>query len=124
MPAEGFHPDLQQSGPMARSRVHHVKSSDIDADTTQSAGMQGFAAMIDPPVENETTPLALALIDAGSLSGPAKTALLADSATTPARTPTRPPPPPPDGNGCRGGPRPVLYADDDCGTGGDRATGR
>ena len=53
MPAEGFHPDLQQSGPMARSRVHHVKSSDIDADTAQSAGMQRFAAISGRTVGSE-----------------------------------------------------------------------
>jgi uncharacterized RmlC-like cupin family protein len=53
VPAEGFHPDLQQSGPMARSRVHHVKSSDIDADTAQSAGMQRFAAISGRTVGSE-----------------------------------------------------------------------
>ncbi len=32
MADDGFHPDLQQSERVARNRVHHVKSSEIDAD--------------------------------------------------------------------------------------------
>ena len=45
MADDGFHPDLQQSERTVDNRVHHVKSSDIDADTAQSAGMQRFAAI-------------------------------------------------------------------------------
>ena len=33
MADDGFHPNLQQSDRVARNRVHHVKSSDIDPDT-------------------------------------------------------------------------------------------
>jgi uncharacterized RmlC-like cupin family protein len=42
---DGFHPDLRQSQRSQRNRVHHVKASDIDADTAQSEGMQRFAAI-------------------------------------------------------------------------------
>jgi hypothetical protein len=42
---DGFHPNLQQSDRVARNRLHHVKSSEIDADTAQSEGMQRFAAI-------------------------------------------------------------------------------
>jgi uncharacterized RmlC-like cupin family protein len=41
----GFHPNLQKSGSTVRNRVHHVKASDIDADTAQSEGMHRFAAI-------------------------------------------------------------------------------
>ncbi|HZC89897.1 MAG TPA: cupin domain-containing protein [Mycobacterium sp.] len=53
MPDDGFHPDFQQTGPAIGSRVHHVKSSDIDADTAQSAGMQRFAAISGRTVGSE-----------------------------------------------------------------------
>jgi len=42
---DGFHPNLQQDERVLSNRVHHVKSSDIDADTAQSEGMQRFAAI-------------------------------------------------------------------------------
>jgi uncharacterized RmlC-like cupin family protein len=50
---DGFHPDLQQSERLVRNRVHHVKSSDIDADTAQSEGMQRFAAISGRTVGSE-----------------------------------------------------------------------
>jgi uncharacterized RmlC-like cupin family protein len=50
---DGFHPDLQQSERVSRNRVHHVKSSDIDADTAQSEGMQRFAAISGRTVGSE-----------------------------------------------------------------------
>ncbi len=53
MPDYGFHPDLQQSGRIGRNRVHHVRSSDIDADTAQSEGMQRFAAISGRAVGSE-----------------------------------------------------------------------
>jgi len=42
---DGFHPNLQQNERVLSNRVHHVKSSDIDADTAQSEGMERFAAI-------------------------------------------------------------------------------
>ena len=53
MAGDGFHPNLQQSERMVRNRVHHVKSSDIDADTAQSEGMQRFAAISGRTVGSE-----------------------------------------------------------------------
>src|SRR6202021_1877164 len=53
MPDEGFHPNLQQGGPVVGNRVHHVKSSEIDADTAQSEGMQRFAAISGRTVGSE-----------------------------------------------------------------------
>jgi uncharacterized RmlC-like cupin family protein len=50
---DGFHPDLQQHAPSVRSRVHHVRSADIDADTAQSSGMQRFAAISGRTVGSE-----------------------------------------------------------------------
>ena len=53
MAGDGFHPNLQQSERLIRNRVHHVKSSDIDADTAQSEGMQRFAAISGRTVGSE-----------------------------------------------------------------------
>jgi uncharacterized RmlC-like cupin family protein len=53
VPAEGFHPDLQHSERVVGNRVHRVKSSDIDADTAQSEGMQRFAAISGRAVGSE-----------------------------------------------------------------------
>jgi uncharacterized RmlC-like cupin family protein len=48
--AEGFHPRLKTGGdPDARNRlsarVHHVKASELDANTAQTGGMQRLAAL-------------------------------------------------------------------------------
>ena len=44
--ADGFHPDFDQTTPEAtRSRVHHIKASDISSDTAQSEGLRRFAAL-------------------------------------------------------------------------------
>lgn len=44
--ADGFHPHFDATNPeMNRSRVHHVKASDIDSDTAQTEGMRRFAAL-------------------------------------------------------------------------------
>ncbi|ORJ55632.1 cupin domain-containing protein [Mycobacterium simiae] len=44
--ADGFHPDFDdtEQSPL-RSRVHHVKASDISTDTAQSEGLRRFAAL-------------------------------------------------------------------------------
>jgi uncharacterized RmlC-like cupin family protein len=49
----GFHPDFQPREQVQRTRVHHVKSADIDADTAQSEGMQRFAAISGRTVGSE-----------------------------------------------------------------------
>src|SRR6185437_4128868 len=44
--SDGFHPDFDESNaPGARNRVHHVKASEISADTAQSEGMRRFSAL-------------------------------------------------------------------------------
>lgn len=53
MADDGFHPELQQSGPLVRSRLRHVRSSGIDADTAQTEGMRRFAAISGRTVGSE-----------------------------------------------------------------------
>jgi uncharacterized RmlC-like cupin family protein len=44
--SDGFHPDFTETTPeVARTRVHHVKASDISSDTAQSDGLRRFAAI-------------------------------------------------------------------------------
>src|ERR1700758_709007 len=44
--SDGFHPDFAEASTEATgNRVHHVKASDISADTAQSAGLRRFAAL-------------------------------------------------------------------------------
>jgi uncharacterized RmlC-like cupin family protein len=47
---DGFHPDLTKTRAehvqtSSRTRVHHVKAADLSTDTTQTEGMQRFAAI-------------------------------------------------------------------------------
>ena len=53
MPYDGFHPDLQPSGPTIGNRVHLIRSSELDADTAQSENMQRFAAITGRAVGSE-----------------------------------------------------------------------
>ncbi|MGH3961285.1 cupin domain-containing protein [Mycobacterium sp.] len=53
MPDDGFHPDLPSGEPAIHQRVHHVKSSEIDADTAQTEGMRRFAAISGRAVGSE-----------------------------------------------------------------------
>jgi uncharacterized RmlC-like cupin family protein len=50
---DGFHPDLRSSGPTTGNRVHHIRSSELDADTAQSEGMRRFAAITGRAVGSE-----------------------------------------------------------------------
>ncbi len=44
--SDGFHPDFDDPTTEAiRSRVHHIKASDISSDTAQSEGMRRFTAL-------------------------------------------------------------------------------
>jgi uncharacterized RmlC-like cupin family protein len=44
--SDGFHPDFDETATqVARSRVHHVKASDISSDNAQSKGLRRFAAL-------------------------------------------------------------------------------
>ncbi|GBG36285.1 cupin domain-containing protein [Mycobacterium montefiorense] len=43
---DGFHPDFADADQQAtRSRVHHIKASDISSDTAQSEGLRRFSAL-------------------------------------------------------------------------------
>ena len=53
MADDGFHPNLPHSERTMSNRVHHVKSSEIDADTAQSEGMQRFGAISGCTVGSE-----------------------------------------------------------------------
>src|ERR1700756_1020955 len=44
--SDGFHPDFDEAATeVTGNRVHHVKASDISADTAQSDGLRRFAAL-------------------------------------------------------------------------------
>jgi len=54
----GFHPGTEDNEGGAqfaslRTRVHHVKASDVSSDTAQTAGMQRFAAISGTSVGSE-----------------------------------------------------------------------
>lgn len=53
MPHDGFHPDLEPGRATTRNRVRVVRSSELDADTAQSEGMQRFAAISAGAVGSE-----------------------------------------------------------------------
>jgi len=55
---DGFHPDFTSAGPehagrSSRTRVHHIRASELSADTAQTAGMQRFAAISGASVGSE-----------------------------------------------------------------------
>jgi uncharacterized RmlC-like cupin family protein len=51
---DGFHPDLVSADhPPTRTRVRHVRASELDATTAQSEGMQRFAALSGRSVGTE-----------------------------------------------------------------------
>jgi uncharacterized RmlC-like cupin family protein len=43
--SDGFHPDFDETTPVASNRVHHVKAAEITGDTAQSDGLRRFAAL-------------------------------------------------------------------------------
>ncbi|GBG37865.1 cupin domain-containing protein [Mycobacterium montefiorense] len=53
--ADGFHPDFEarQVGP-TRNQVHHIKASELDSETAQTAGLRRFAAISGHSVGSET----------------------------------------------------------------------
>jgi uncharacterized RmlC-like cupin family protein len=67
---DGFHPDFSadasQSAP--GNRVRHVKSSELDASTAQTEGMQRFAALSGATVGSEKLWMGETLAAPGSLS--------------------------------------------------------
>jgi uncharacterized RmlC-like cupin family protein len=55
---DGFHPDLTETSAeraraSLRTRVHHVKASELSSGTAQTAGMQRFAAISGSSVGSE-----------------------------------------------------------------------
>jgi uncharacterized RmlC-like cupin family protein len=55
---DGFHPDLTETSAARvhaslRTRVHHVKASELSSGTAQTAGMQRFAAITGSSVGSE-----------------------------------------------------------------------
>ncbi|OBG97401.1 cupin [Mycobacterium sp. E3251] len=67
---DGFHPDFtpnaQQHVP--RNRVRHVKSTELDATTAQTDGMQRFAALSGSTVGSEKLWMGETLASPGSVS--------------------------------------------------------
>jgi uncharacterized RmlC-like cupin family protein len=56
--ADGFHPDLTDADDAVprhamRTRVHHVKASELSSDTAQTGGMQRWAALTGDSVGTE-----------------------------------------------------------------------
>ena len=57
-PNDGFHPDLMTTSAehvraSLRTRVHHVKASEVSSETAQTQGMQRFAAISGASVGSE-----------------------------------------------------------------------
>ena len=55
---DGFHPDLrttgtEHAGASLRTRVHHVRASELSSDTAQTEGMRRFAAVSGGSVGSE-----------------------------------------------------------------------
>ncbi|WP_101947335.1 cupin domain-containing protein [Mycobacterium sp. 3519A] len=67
---DGFHPDFSNdSGTRApRNRVRHIKSSELDATTAQTDGMQRFAALSGATVGSEKLWMGETLAAPGSVS--------------------------------------------------------
>ncbi|WP_319432619.1 cupin domain-containing protein [Mycobacterium sp. RTGN5] len=49
---DAFHPDLSGSAPVG-NRVRHIRAADLDGSTSQTGGMQRFAAISGPSVGSE-----------------------------------------------------------------------
>jgi uncharacterized RmlC-like cupin family protein len=67
---DGFHPDFSPdaaNGP-PRNRVRHIKSSELDARTAQTDGMQRFAALSGATVGSEKLWMGETLAAPGSVS--------------------------------------------------------
>jgi uncharacterized RmlC-like cupin family protein len=68
--SDGFHPDFSNDAVKAapRNRVRHIKSSELDASTAQSDGMQRFAALSGASVGSEKMWMGETLAAPGSVS--------------------------------------------------------
>ena len=67
---DGFHPDFSDGAPhrVARNRVRHVRSTELDAGTAQTDGMQRFAALSGATVGSEKMWMGETLASPGSVS--------------------------------------------------------
>jgi uncharacterized RmlC-like cupin family protein len=67
---DGFHPDFSDDPrtPAPRNRVRHIKSSELDATTAQTDGMQRFAALSGATVGSEKLWMGETLAAPGSVS--------------------------------------------------------
>jgi uncharacterized RmlC-like cupin family protein len=78
---DGFHPDFDASSQSPyRTRVHHIKASEIDSDTAQTDGMRRFAAISGRSVGSEKlwmgeTHVSPATVSADHHHGEAETAI-------------------------------------------------
>ncbi|WP_232070224.1 cupin domain-containing protein [Mycobacterium noviomagense] len=84
MPNDGFHPDLRPNNRSTRKRVRHVRSSELDDDTSQSEGMHRFAAISGRTVGSEKlwmgeTHVAPAVASANHHHGESETAIFVRS---------------------------------------------
>ena len=71
---DGFHPDLTNAGPehagrSSRTRVHHIRASELSADTAQTAGMQRFAAITGASVGSEKVWMGETYVSPSTASG-------------------------------------------------------
>jgi uncharacterized RmlC-like cupin family protein len=68
--SDGFHPDFSTDAPrgVLRNRVRRVRSSELDASTAQSEGMQRFAALSGATVGSEKLWMGETLAPPGSVS--------------------------------------------------------
>ena len=71
---DGFHPDLTSAGPehagrWSRTRVHHIRASELSADTAQTAGMQRFAAITGASVGSEKVWMGETYVSPSTASG-------------------------------------------------------
>ena len=71
---DGFHPDLTSAGPehagrSSRTRVHHIRASELSADTAQTAGMQRFSAISGASVGSEKVWMGETYVSPSTASG-------------------------------------------------------
>jgi uncharacterized RmlC-like cupin family protein len=71
---DGFHPDFTSAGPehagrSSRTRVHHIRASELSAATAQTAGMQRFAAISGASVGSEKVWMGETYVSPSTASG-------------------------------------------------------
>jgi uncharacterized RmlC-like cupin family protein len=71
---DGFHPDFTSAGPehagrSSRTRVHHIRASELSADTAQTAGMRRFSAISGASVGSEKVWMGETYVSPSTASG-------------------------------------------------------